>query len=250
MNPEIEKFIDLAIADGQITEKERKVILKKATELGVDIDEVEMILEGKLHQLEANKPKQKEKLGNLITCPSCGSTINSFQTKCSDCGHEFRNVQTNRSVKDLMSELKTIKKSNFKEDDGDINEEEYFKVRAEIIRNFAIPTTKEDLIEFATKSIAEFKEKETDYDELNSAWASKAEEAISKLIVFSNSDNSLVSVTALLEKKLRTKQLKNRKDRRRKSLEFYIFYPSILFVGYLMYAFIFSLFGKLYWPFK
>ena len=58
MHLEIEKLIDLAIADGQITEKERNVILKKAAELGVDADEVEMVLDGKLHQLEASKPKQ------------------------------------------------------------------------------------------------------------------------------------------------------------------------------------------------
>jgi hypothetical protein len=32
MNPEIEKLIDLALADSQITEKERNVILKKAIE--------------------------------------------------------------------------------------------------------------------------------------------------------------------------------------------------------------------------
>jgi uncharacterized tellurite resistance protein B-like protein len=30
MHPEIEKLIELALADGQITEKERNVILKKS----------------------------------------------------------------------------------------------------------------------------------------------------------------------------------------------------------------------------
>lgn len=249
MNPEIEKLIDLAIADGEITEKERSVIIKKAIAFGIDQDEVEMTLDAKLFQSTQIKPS-KEKAGNLNTCPSCGSIVNSFQAKCSFCGHEFRNVQTNRSVKDLMNELKKIKKSNFKEDDGDINEEEYFKARAEVIRNFAIPSTKEDLIEFATKSIAEFKEKEIDYDELNSAWASKAEEAISKLLVFSTNDNSLVSVAALLEKNLKIKQKKNKNNSRKSALTTAITLPFAFFIGYLMYAFIFSLFGKLFWPFK
>ena len=251
MHPDIEKLIDLALADGQITEKERNVILKKAAELGVDISEVEMTLDGRLHQIQATQTKPtKEKVGNLNTCPSCGSSVNSFQTKCSDCGHEFRNVQINRSIKDLMTELKKIKKTNFKDEDGDIDEEEYFNARAEVIRNFSIPTTKEDLIEFATKSIAEFKEKEIDYDELNSAWASKAEEAISKLVVFSNNDSSLVSLIVLLEKNLNIKQKRNKSNSRKRSLSLVILYPCALFIGYLMYAFIFSLFGKLYWPFK
>jgi hypothetical protein len=41
MHPEIEKLIDLIIIDGQITEKVRNVILKKAAELSVDSDELE-----------------------------------------------------------------------------------------------------------------------------------------------------------------------------------------------------------------
>ena len=48
MHPEIEKLIQLAIADGEITEKERAVIMRKAEKLGEDIDEVEMILDGEL----------------------------------------------------------------------------------------------------------------------------------------------------------------------------------------------------------
>ena len=79
MNAEIEKLIDLALADGQITEKERNVILKKAAELGVDADEVEMTLDGKLHQLEASKPKDKEKVGSINTCPACGATEKAME---------------------------------------------------------------------------------------------------------------------------------------------------------------------------
>jgi hypothetical protein len=102
----------------------------------------------------------------------------------------------------------------------------------------------------STKSIAEFKEKEIDYDELNSAWASKAEEAISKLVVFSNNDSSLVSLIALLEKNLNIKQKRNKSNSRKNTIGLFILYPCAFFIMYLMYAFIFSLFGKLYWPFK
>ena len=53
MHPEIEKLIDLIIIDGQISEKERDVIIKKAKELGVDLDEVIITLDAKLYQKEA-----------------------------------------------------------------------------------------------------------------------------------------------------------------------------------------------------
>lgn len=49
MNAELEKLIDLALADGQLTEKEKQILTRKAKEFGVDEDEFEMVLEGKLH---------------------------------------------------------------------------------------------------------------------------------------------------------------------------------------------------------
>ena len=108
MHLEIEKLIDLALADGQITEKERNVILKKAAEFGVDADEVEMTLDGKLHQLEASKTKQKEKVGNIKTCPACGASAKAMELSCSDCGHVFTNVKANSTVQKLFEELQKI----------------------------------------------------------------------------------------------------------------------------------------------
>ena len=48
MHPEIEKLIEMALADGQVTEKEREIILRKAEKIGLDVDVVEMYLEGKI----------------------------------------------------------------------------------------------------------------------------------------------------------------------------------------------------------
>lgn len=80
MHPEIEKLIDLALADGQITEKEKAIILRKAEKLGEDIDEVEMILEGKLSKLAQTKNKEQSetKQGLIKKCPHCGARTNSF----------------------------------------------------------------------------------------------------------------------------------------------------------------------------
>lgn len=50
MNIELEKLIDLAIADGTLTEKKKQVLEKKRQELGVDLDEFELVVEAKLHQ--------------------------------------------------------------------------------------------------------------------------------------------------------------------------------------------------------
>ena len=160
MHPEIEKLIDLAIADGKITEKERNVILKKAAELGVNADEVEMTLDGRLHQLDASKPKQKEKVGNIKTCPACGASVKAFQIKCDDCGHEFTGNSANVSISNLLDKLKIANKEKYET----------------IINCYAIPINKEDLFEFLQVSCSQSLEG-SDYM-IQLAWRRKSKEAL------------------------------------------------------------------------
>ena len=263
MNKEIENLIEMALADGEVTEKERAIILRKAEALGEHKDEVEMILDGKIAQLKDDKDvnvlpntfptppieKKSNKQGDIKKCPSCGAIVQSYTANCEECGHEYRNIGVNSSIKELLIELGAIKKSKYKDEDGDFDEEEYISARAEIVTNFAIPTTKEDLIEFATKSIAEFDTKQIDYEELNSAWESKTTESLSKLQVFSLSDKTIIPILENLEKRFNNKIDKNKKVKRNMIMGLIIYAPSAIFLGYIMYAFIFSLFGKYYWPF-
>lgn len=112
MHPELEELIQLALADGQITDKERNIILKKAAENGIDAAEVEMILDGKQHQLEMSKPKQKEKIGNIKVCPACGGTLKPMEVECSSCGHHFTNHEINISLSQLKEKLSLSKNDN------------------------------------------------------------------------------------------------------------------------------------------
>ena len=115
MNPELEKLIDLALADGILTDKERAILQKKAESLGVDQDEFEMILEGKLHIAQkaaappptADEKPSSNKEGDLKKCPSCGAPVGSFATN-EHCGHEFRNIDSNTSIKKLMQMLDNV----------------------------------------------------------------------------------------------------------------------------------------------
>jgi hypothetical protein len=152
MNPEIEKLIDLAIADGQITEKERNVILKKAIELGADADEVEMMLDGKLHQLEASKQKQKEKVGNIKTCPACGAHVKSFEVNCNDCGHEFSGGDSLNILIKKLSDLPYPTRKGVFDFGWQAKTQNVAHQRAILIQNHEIKNTKQDLIEFLTYS--------------------------------------------------------------------------------------------------
>jgi hypothetical protein len=159
MHPEIEKLIDLALADGQVTEKERNVILKKAAELGVDRDEVEMILDGKLHQIHATKNtiNTNTKEGIIKKCPHCGASIKAFSEKCEACGEQFRYDTLNSLAGKMQSNTNTLYE----------------------ISNTLVPINKEAIIEFLTFSIGNVKNKGLSL-EVRWAWYAKMEEAFLK----------------------------------------------------------------------
>lgn len=54
---DLEKLIQAALADGEVTEKERSILVKKVKEAGGDVDEFEMLLDARI--FEANKMNTK-----------------------------------------------------------------------------------------------------------------------------------------------------------------------------------------------
>ena len=52
---DLEQLIDAALADGIITDKERAVIKKRAEKEGIDLDEIDVYLDGRLAQLQSGK---------------------------------------------------------------------------------------------------------------------------------------------------------------------------------------------------
>lgn len=111
-NEELELLIDAALADGELTEKEKQILFKKAQTLGIDLDEFEMVLDARLHKVRqasnaapANSAPKSNKFGDVRKCPSCGAILQSFQTRCPDCGHEFSSVDAVMSAQRLFDSL-------------------------------------------------------------------------------------------------------------------------------------------------
>ena len=181
MNEELLKYIELAVADGVVTEKERTIILKKAKELGVDIDEAEMILDGRLHQVLSQRQNIEDNIktnssysnsqtepSNPLKCANCNAFYESFATHCSYCGYEFTNLNANSSVKVLHQKLMEIESSRVIDNNpfkalgsmmmknlSGSHHDEVDMRKMELIRSFPIPNTKEDLLEFFTLAIPE-----------------------------------------------------------------------------------------------
>lgn len=57
---DLDKLIDAVVADGVVTDKERAVILKKATASGYDADEVEILLDARLYEKQAAQNKTEK----------------------------------------------------------------------------------------------------------------------------------------------------------------------------------------------
>lgn len=122
LTPELEQLIQFALEDGELTEKERSVLMRKAQEAGMDLDEFEMILDAKLHQVKNNAavaatpaPKPNSKHGEVRKCPACGAMVSAFTTKCSECGFEFNNVEAVKSASTLFEKLQSLEMDKARE---------------------------------------------------------------------------------------------------------------------------------------
>ncbi|MGH1516179.1 hypothetical protein [Chryseobacterium sp. JK1] len=112
-NEKLERLIELALADGELTEKEKQVLFKNAESEGIDLDEFEIVLEARLFEKTNDKSAtsvapHSDKLGDIRKCPACGAIAESFATKCSDCGTEFRNIEVSSSVIKFFEKLDEI----------------------------------------------------------------------------------------------------------------------------------------------
>lgn len=158
---ELETVIEAALADGVITEKERAVLHKKALLEGVDPDELDVVIEGRLAKmkrevdwLRPTPPKnlEKEKHGNVVKCPNCGAPIVAGATSCKDCGYVFTNVKANQTATALFEAIQ----KEMAADQLDSERDE--KINA-LITTFPIPTSKEDILEFLYMGVPNAKKK-------------------------------------------------------------------------------------------
>ena len=134
---------------------------------------------------EEDGKRKQEYEGKITKCPHCGSVVESFQIKCPTCGFELRGQNSSNSIKDFTKGLDEIEKEYFNNIDKKDTEfslfkndgkgflaktfelaadeerradikERCFKRKLQYIKNFPVPNSKEDLIEFfilATENI-------------------------------------------------------------------------------------------------
>ena len=218
-NEKLEALITAALADGVLTEKEKQILFKKAEAMGIDLDEFEMVLDARLvelkkkeakanqqYQLEMEKAKsaqpsapKSEKYGDVRKCPACGAIVPSMAAKCPECGYEFTNVEANSSTRLLMQKIDEIQ-AQYAELTANVDNKDESAIRtrgyqvkrqlndrtAQLIQNFPIPNTREDLIEFLTLCIGNSKADSImldGNDPVTPAWRKKLQQVIAKVKV-------------------------------------------------------------------
>lgn len=245
-NEQIENLINLALADGELTEKEKQILFKKAEALGIDLDEFEMVLDAKLFEKQQNTeliapsvaaPKS-DKFGDIRKCPSCAAILQSFQTNCNDCGHEIRNIDAVGSSQKLFDLLQAATLRNSKalsdhevqkskrldllsqkhnsdsalvkifsgssraakqdEEREDLIREmngDRYKIegsleieKANIIKNFPVPNSKEDLLELLAMASSNAFDNDGYVGDEEEVWIQKTDQIYSKIKIAAEKD--------------------------------------------------------------
>ena len=244
LTPELEQLIQYALEDGVLTPKERAVLMKKAEAAGVDLDEFEMILEAKLHESKkaaaAAAPKPTGKHGNVRKCPHCGASVSGFQSSCSECGHEFSNIEAVKSANVLFEKLQTLEMEKARElaaheetknkqlmalserhnnnagafgkllgkdrqneerddlvrtleKDTMVIEKKYRQAKLNMIKLYAVPNTKEDLLELLSMASAAAYDNDGVIGDEEEVWLQKTDQIYQKLLVCAANDTTTLN---------------------------------------------------------
>ena len=247
---ELEKLIDIALSDGILSETERDTLINKGLSSGIPQGEISMILDSKVTEkqkiISQKAAPKSDKYGDVKKCPSCGAIVQSFSAKCSDCGYEYRDIQSDATINllfEALMEADNIPKEEFKErsSDGGImgsiigseanrrqeeqrekkhetaHREKIHSRKIQIISNFPVPNTKEPLIEFLTLGISKaslikkgFLSKmtpaEEEHNALVPAWKSKIEQVVMKAKMSMKDDKALLADIESMVSKLNSKK--------------------------------------------
>ena len=242
LTPELEQLINYALEDGVLTDKERSVLMRKAQAAGADLDEFEMILDAKLHEVQktaaAAAPKSNNnKHGEVRKCPACGAMVSAFSTRCSECGFEFNNVEANKSANTLFEKLQALEMEKARElaqheesknkqllalserhnsggtltkifaNNGAAQNEErddlirtlekgarqierkYMDAKINMIKVFAVPNTKGDLLELLSMASSSAYDNDGVIGPEEEAWLQKTDQIYQKLVICAAGDN-------------------------------------------------------------
>ena len=186
---EFEDLLKEYLTDGIITSKERQVLLKKAQQLGYNVDEVDLYIDAQQQKCDqAVESAAAKKRGK--TCPRCGASVQSMQLTCPECGFEFNNKEANASARELMKLLSECRGT---------------REKISIIENYPVPNTRENLIEFISSCIGRCRIslgelRDSNKAEICIAWRRLSQQVVTKAQLMLKDDPEVMKQVKKLEK--------------------------------------------------
>lgn len=212
---ELELLIEAALADGTITEKERLILHKRAQAEGVDVDELDVIIEARLAKLDqsssGSENSQRPPIKESIT-KELSRQLNEAQRK-----YERRLAHVDRSWHDGLA----------RPHEEDQIENERDNTMMTIIRNFYVPNDRDHMLEFLLLCKQSYKIRDDmsknskytlDNCELNAvdqAYIEKSRGLIDRAKSFFPQDKAMMSVIEDMERMERDLE-KSNKDKKQK----------------------------------
>lgn len=254
-NAQLEKLIEMALMDGELTEKEKQILFKKAEAEGIDLDEFEMVLNARLYEKKqilqqsnqnSTKPKS-DKFGVVKKCPSCGANVQSYSTICDECGYEFSGVKANETIENLSKKLEEIRYriqekpyKNFltQNIEKEQREKEITDLQKDLIKNFAIPNTREDILDLLHFISPKLK-KGIFTDDVSMAWRVKFYEIIEKAKFAFKNDSKMLTQISEYERKHSTSKLSKVITLNKEAKQYLL--AGLIFLALMGFVFIMSI---------
>ena len=156
----------------------------------------------KSEKTKQDEPQRKTVYdGDLHKCPNCGEMLDSFVTICPTCKYELRGANITSYVHEFSLKL---------ENTEDVAQ------RIELIKNFYVPNTKEDIYEFFILAAANISVAAYDVD----AWMTKFEQTYLKAKVAFAKSEELQYIEEIYS---RTKSINKKETRSKKVLAVVLF---------------------------
>lgn len=119
--------------------------------------------------------------GEIHKCPNCGEILDSFVIECPSCKYELRSMRATSCVHELSQKLEDAKSIDDKKD---------------LISNFYIPNTKEDIYEFFILAFSNI----SVGSDCEKAWSVKLEQAYLKAKLAFGQGDDFVYIQELYNK--------------------------------------------------
>lgn len=180
--------------------------------------------------------------GKIHKCPNCGEIVEAFQDDCPSCGYKFRDVKVTSSVKELADKLERIANEKVERNIwGKLSAKSMnakVQKQVQLIQNFAIPNTYEDLWEFlilSSSNITNYDDQSSEQAALSNAWTAKFEQAYQKAKLVINNPKEIASIEKLYE----SKSNQAKKAKRTKGITFFAYIMLMFAPAFLIYGIMF-----------